>query len=123
MIPKLHEEFFQVDMEEGWQTPPGYPASVQQKTLSGSLDEAAKTGSRTRLIRFGPGTIIPKPVVHDHWEEVFIVSGDLVVGCDEKGAGGESFSAYTYAVRPGGVPHGPFTTRGGCLMFELHYYE
>jgi hypothetical protein len=42
----------------------------------------------------------------------------LVVGFDAKGEGGEAFSAPTYAVRPGGILHGPFASRSGCSMFE-----
>ena len=64
-----------------------------------------------------------KPFVHDYWEEVFLVSGDLIVGNDENGEGGENFVDYTYAVRPPGVHHGPFKSNGGALLFEIHYYD
>jgi hypothetical protein len=50
------------------------------------------------------------------------VSGDLIVGNDAQGNGGESFKPLTYACRPPGVPHGPFKSVGGCLLFEMHYY-
>jgi hypothetical protein len=36
-------------------TPPGYPKVIQQKILSGMLDEANSRGARTRLLRFTPG--------------------------------------------------------------------
>ena len=61
--------------------------------------------------------------MHDHWEEVFLFEGDLIVGNDEHGNGGEKFVAPTYAVRPPGVYHGPFKSDGGCVLFEMHYYE
>ena len=35
------------------------------------------------------------PFVHDHWEEVCLVSGDLIVRNDAYGSGGESFEAPT----------------------------
>jgi hypothetical protein len=73
-------------------------------------------------MKIEPGSYTMQPFVHDHWEEVFLFQGDLVVGNDENGKGGVVFKAPTYAVRPGGIFHGPFTTRGGCMMFELHYY-
>jgi hypothetical protein len=60
--------------------------------------------------------------VHEYWEEVFLVSGDLTVGNDEHGNGGKSFAPLTYACRPPGAPHGPFKSVGGCLLFEIHYY-
>jgi hypothetical protein len=80
-------------------------------------------GSRTRLLRFAPGTYTTAPFVHDHWEEVFLVSGDLVVGNDDAGRGGESFEAPTYACRPPGVLHGPFKSERGCVLYEIHYYD
>ncbi len=109
-------------MSEGWQTPAGYPAGIQQKVIAGDLDEKARRGSRTRLLRFAPGTYTSKPFVHEYWEEVFLVSGDLIVGNDEQGEGGEKFRGYTYAVRPPGVYHGPFKSETGCLLLETHFY-
>ena len=79
---KPHLEFQRVDMAEGWVTPPGYPAGIQQKILASDLDETRKMGSRTRLLRFEPGEYTTAPFVHDHWEEVYLVSGDLIVGND-----------------------------------------
>ena len=122
-IPKKHEEFHALDLDSGWEVPAGYPAGMQQKILSGELDEAAKTGSRTRLLRFDPGVYTTVPFVHEYWEEVFLVSGDLFVGSDEKGRGGERFEPHTYACRPPGVYHGPFRSDAGCLLLEIHYFE
>lgn len=122
-IHKEHKEFHPVDMtDEGWHTPPGYPPGIEQKILAGSLDEVGKTGNRTRLLRFEPGAFTTSPFVHDYWEEVYLVSGDLIVGapsCERA----PSFAENTYACRPPGVGHGPFRSRTGCLLLELHYYE
>ena len=79
-VNKAHDEFFAVDFEDGWEVPIGYPEGIQQKILSGSLDDA-------------------------------------------NGHGGEPFTANTYACRPPGAPHGPFKSEGGCLIFEIHYYD
>ena len=68
-------------------------------------------GSRTRLLRFAPGVYTKAPFVHDHWEEVYLISGDLVVGNDDKGKGGEAFDAPTYACRPPGVSSRPVQVR------------
>ncbi|HVL71356.1 MAG TPA: cupin [Beijerinckiaceae bacterium] len=121
-IDKEHKEFHAVDLADGWETPPGYPAGIQQKILAGRLDEANRTGNRSRLLRFAPGVYTTKPFVHDYWEEVYLISGDLIVGNDERGEGGEAFSPNTYACRPPGAYHGPFKSKGGCLLFEIHYY-
>jgi hypothetical protein len=120
---KEHKEFHAVDLAQGWETPPGYPAGIQQKILAGRLDEANRRGNRSRLLRFAPGVYTTKPFVHDYWEEVYLISGDLTVGNDEKGEGGESFAPNTYACRPPGAYHGPFKSTHGCLLFEIHYYS
>lgn len=113
---KEHLEFFTLDLSSGWETPAGYPDGVEQKILAGSLDEDAKKGSRTRLLRFQPGAFTTKPFEHDYWEEVFLVSGTLTVG-------EEAFQPYTYACRPPHTPHGPFSSEEGCLLIETHFYE
>ena len=82
---KPHLEFTRVDMNSGWATPPGYPAGIKQKILASDLDESRKMGSRTRLLRFDPGVYTTAPFVHDHWEEVYLISGDLIVGNDTRG--------------------------------------
>lgn len=120
---KIHQEFARLNMDEGWETPPGYPAGIQQKILSGRLDEEARQGNRTRLLRFEPGVYTTAPFVHTYSEEVYLLQGDLIVGNDAQGQGGESFEGPTYAFRPAGVWHGPFTSRNGCLLLEIHYFE
>jgi hypothetical protein len=120
---KPHLEFHRVDMGEGWVTPPGYPAGIKQKILASDLDETGKKGGRTRLLKFDPGTYTTAPFVHDHWEEVYLMSGDLIVGNDAQGQGGEKFTAPTYACRPPGAYHGPFKSDNGCVLFEIHTYD
>ncbi len=118
-----HKEFHTLDMSTGWHVPPGYPAGIQQKIIAGELDEVGKKGNRTRFLRFTPGTYTTVPFVHEYWEEVFLLSGDLIVGNDVNGNGGEKFEGYTYAVRPPGVYHGPFKSETGCLLLEVHFYS
>ena len=120
---KPHLEFVEIDMNSGWVTPTGYPEGIKQKILASDIDEAKKTGSRTRLLRFDPGTYTTAPFVHDHWEEVYLFSGDLTVGSDAQGKGGQPFHSPTYACRPPGAFHGPFKSEGGCMMYEIHYYD
>ena len=122
-VTKEHKEFFPVDFDDGWATPPGYPEGIQQKILAGTLDEENNRGSRTRLLRFQPGVYTTVPFVHEHWEEVYLVSGDLTVGNDKNGQGGEPFQANTYACLPPGAPHGPFKSESGCVLFEIHYFD
>jgi hypothetical protein len=121
-VNKPHLEFHAVDMNSGWATPPGYPVGIEQKILAGALDEERGAGSRTRLLRFQPGVFTTAPFVHDYWEEVYLMQGDLTVGNDAEGHGGEPFAPGTYACRPPGAVHGPFKSNGGCLLLEIHYY-
>ncbi len=122
-IQKEHKEFHSIDMQIGWETPPGYPEGIQQQILAGFLDEKNKRGYRTRHLRFAPGVFTRAPFVHDYWEEIYLLSGDLIVGNDAEGRGGESFAAPTYACRPPGTFHGPFKSENGCLLLEVHLYD
>ena len=123
-IEKHHLEFHAIDMEtEGWRSPTGYPPDIEQKILAGGLDEVARKGSRTRLLRFRPGAHTTAPFVHEYAEEVYLISGDLIVGEDRPGEAAVRFAANTYACRPAGVLHGPFRSETGCLLLEFHYFE
>lgn len=120
-LTKEHKEFHEVDMGEGWHTPPGYPSGIEQKFLAGWLDEKNCRGNRTRLLRFLPGALTAEPFVHDYWEEVYLLEGDLVVG--DPSSETKSFGPHTYACRPPGAFHGPFRSETGCLLLEIHYYQ
>ena len=120
---KPHIEFTKISSNEYWHTPEGYPSGIEQRILASDIDEKNKTGSRSRLLRFQPGIFTTTQFIHDHWEEVYLVSGDLIVGNDKEGNGGEKFEGSTYACRPPGVYHGPFKSVTGCILFELHYYK
>ena len=122
-IEKEHKEFYTIDMTQGWHTPPTYPEGIKQQILAGFLDEKNKRGYRTRHLRFEPGVYTTEPFVHDYWEEVYLVSGDLTVGSDKNGNGGISFPPHTYACRPPGTFHGPFKSEKGCLLLEMHIYD
>lgn len=127
-LPRPHREFFRVALDAPglddlrWQPVPGHEGRIVEMILSDNLDPVTRTGSRTRLARWAPGTLLPEPVRHDFHEEVFLLAGDLVVGCDARGEGGERFEAYTFACRPPEVLHGPFVSRTGCVMLEFQYF-
>jgi hypothetical protein len=95
-IRKEHLEFHSLDLALGWRTPAGYPSGIEEKILAGALDEKAKTGNRTRLLRFEAGARTSLPFVHDYWEEVYLLSGDLIVGDDGKAT--ETYGPNTYAL-------------------------
>jgi hypothetical protein len=93
-----------------WRPAPGYPNGVWEQIVSGGEDE----GECTRFLRFEPGAGNDAVVTHDFWEEIYIVSGSCVVG-------GTTYHAGMVAVRPPGMPHGPFRSPSGCLNFEVRY--
>jgi hypothetical protein len=123
VMSKEHKEFHALDLNEGWQAVPGYPDGVDEKILSGHLDEAAKKGSLTRLLRFKPGVFTTAPSAHTFWEEVYVLSGDFIVGNNKDGKGGERFLPNTYACRPPGITHGPFKSETGCLLLEFRFFD
>ena len=81
-----------------------------------ALAEDTATGAYTGLVRYDPG-VDTSPLgvrVHDYWEEVYLLEGDLT---DLRL--GETFSAGMYACRPPGMEHGPWRTEHGVLMLEV----
>src|SRR5258708_8235323 len=119
---KPHLEFAALDMSAGWAPPPDYPSGIKQKILASDIDERKKMGSRTRLLRFDPGCYTTAPFVHDHWEEVYLLAGDLIVGSDAQGKGREPFFTPTYPCRPPALHHGPFKSDKGRLPSAIPYY-
>jgi hypothetical protein len=87
---------------------------VYQRALSGD----PRSGDFTRMLRLEPGadTSSSGPQCHDFWEEIYILEGeqyDVLLG--------ESQPAGSYACRPPGMPHGPWRSEKGCLLFEVRY--
>ena len=120
---KGHMEFTTLNLKEGFHNVPGYPWGFSEKILAGSLDEKNKVGNRTRILKIEPGAFSTVPFVHEYWEEVFLVQGDLTVGNDETGKGGTAYPPFTYACRPPGAWHGPFRSEKGCILLEMHYFD
>lgn len=99
----------------GWTPVPGKVSGLYERILARDSD----TGVATRMLRFAPGTDTSANgiLVHDFWEEVYILEGslyDLTLG--------EAFRAGMYACRPPGMKHGPWTSEQGCTTFEVRYY-
>lgn len=122
---KLHREFFAIPRgDSGQWTPVAADAGgIEAMVLADNFDPSSRTGSRTVLSRWQPGTLLARPVIHDFHEEVFIVEGEFMVGCDSAGQGGERFGPYSYACRPPQVWHGPFASPAGCVLLELQSYD
>lgn len=74
------------------------------------------SGDSTLLQRYEPGaaTIGGGVIVHDYWEEVMILSGELT-----DVTLGKTFTPGMYACRPPGMRHGPYVSSAGCSMLVI----
>ena len=74
------------------------------------------TGDSTLLQRYEPGaeTIAAGVIVHEYWEEVMILSGELT-----DVTLGKTFTPGMYACRPPGMRHGPYLSGVGCSMLVI----
>ncbi|MEX2642316.1 MAG: hypothetical protein WD270_02605 [Acetobacterales bacterium] len=122
MPVKPHFDFAVIDMTEGWETPPGYPAGVKVKVLAGGLDEVAKKGHRTTITRFAPGTVLESVPTHDFVEEVIALEGELLCYAPADGRIVGRVTKHSYVCRQPGVPHGPFRTETGYMSMQFCYY-
>jgi len=105
-------EFFDTDTVP-W-TAVGQSPGVSERILARDPDR----GLLTRMVRWDPGldTSGAGAVAHDYFEEVLIMSGSMHdLGLQQ------TFSAGSYACRPSGMVHGPWTTAEGCVMLEIQY--
>jgi hypothetical protein len=112
IMAKPEIEFIDTDTEYEWRSLEGDALGIKEKVLSS--DPVKK--SCTRLLKFPPGTKTAETLVHDFWEEVFILKGEMI----DK-AKGKTFSEGFYACRPPGMEHGPYDVPRGCITFEIRY--
>lgn len=113
-MPKPELEFFDHDLSIGWRQVEGAQEGIIEKILS--VDP--ETGDYTRLLKFPPGMTTTETLVHDFWEEVYILKGSLT---DIKKK--ETYVEGFYACRPPGMLHGPYEIPNGCMTLEIRYYK
>lgn len=113
-MAKPEREFFEPAESVDWKQVEGYPEGIYERVLSHDPD----TGDYTRLIYFSPGVETTERLIHDFWEEVYIVQGGLI----DKTLN-QAFREGMYACRPPGMPHGPYSAPVGCTCFEVRYYR
>ena len=80
-------------------------------------DEKGRT--LVRILEYAPGvdTALNGVQSQDYYEEVFIVEGstiDLRLN--------QEFTKGCLASRPPKMPHGPWKSPNGCIMYEVNYY-
>ncbi|MQA91549.1 MAG: cupin [Gemmatimonas sp.] len=112
-MSKPELEFYPA-VDVAWRNVSGSDGQLKERILSAD-DE---TGVATRILFFSRGAdTTPLGVqVHDFWEEVYILSGEMVdLTLDQ------AFTAGMYACRPPGMRHGPWRSPNGCTTFEVRY--
>jgi len=111
-MPKPEREF---ELPAGaWEQVAGPVRGIWTRTLA----DDPQTGAYTGLLRYEPG-VDTSPIgtrIHEYWEEVYILEGDL-----KDLRLGKTFTAGMYACRPPGMAHGPWQTTEGALMLEIRY--
>jgi anti-sigma factor ChrR (cupin superfamily) len=114
-MPKKMHEFFDPRKVDGyeWTAPSGYPSGCGVAEMIITKDD--QTGVFTRFLKFEPGAEGKGTLEHACWEEVYIIEG--ILECN-----GERYEPGAVAIRPPGMPHGPFKAPDGALTFEVHYY-
>jgi hypothetical protein len=114
MMAKPEIEFIDCDTSYEWSPVEGDRLGIKEKILS----REPETGDYTRLLKFPPGIETRETLVHDFWEEVWIVSGSLYDIAKK-----EKYLAGFYACRPPGMKHGPYRIPNGCVTFEIRYHK
>jgi hypothetical protein len=106
-------EYFSVE-QVPWSEHKGSIAGLTQKILSRDPDN----GIITRILHFAPGTdmSVAGEIVHDFWEECYILDGYL-----HEIDTGRRLEAGNYCCRPPGMPHGRWTIPEGCTVLEIRY--
>lgn len=112
-MPKPELEFFD-PVSVPWQDIEGWEGWIREQIVSRDPD----TGDYTRILEFKPGTKTTETLVHDFWEEVYIISGSLYDRAKK-----EHYGTGYYACRPPGMIHGPYDIPDGCVTFEIRYYK
>ncbi len=121
VIQKEHKEFYTVDLNQGWETPPGYPKASSSKYWQAPWMKKTSAAFARAICASLPAFTRPRLLCTIIGKKFILSRGDLIVGNDANGDGGVSFPSNTYACRPPGTFHGPFKTEHGCLLLEVSH--
>ena len=111
-MAKPESEFFPTGRIP-WKPVKGVPGQWEK-----ILSRDDETGSYTRMLKFEPGCETLESLVHEFWEEVYIIKGSII----DKGKGNQEFEGGMYACRPPGMNHGPYLSPRGCVTIEMRYW-
>ena len=117
-VNKAHDEFHAVDLSSGWEVPLDILRASSKRFYRAPWMKMERAAA-------GPGSCGLTPVSTRRSPSCTIIGkkfirlGDLTVGNNENGDGGEAFEPNTYACRPPGAYHGPFKSNGGCMLLKF----
>jgi anti-sigma factor ChrR (cupin superfamily) len=111
-MAKKEQEIHETDSIP-WKPVPGCPGVFEKV-----LNEDPETGSVTRLLKYEPGTRTNEILVHDFFEEIYVVEGSFVDTRTNL-----TFKKGYYGYRHPGMVHGPYYSEEGFITFEVRNYE
>jgi len=111
-MAKPEVEFKDCDIHWQWRPVEGDTLGVKEKIIA----QDPETGVCSRLVKFPPGIETQGTLVHDFWEEVYILEGSLYDVAKK-----DTYLPGFYACRPPGMKHDPYQIPYGCLTFEVRY--
>ena len=85
---------------------------------SSSKNSIASAPTDTSVTPVDTGAETSETIVHDFWEEVWILEGELT-DLGKK----QTFTAGMYACRPPGMVHGPYRVPKRCVTLEMRYFK
>lgn len=111
-MAKKEMEFYDAELLP-WRQVEGAQEGIMEKIVSFDPE----TGSYCRILKF-PAMETDQVLVHDFWEEVYILEGSLY-DIQKK----QTFLTGYYACRPPGMIHGPYQIPYGCKTLEIRTFE
>ena len=87
-LSKEHKEFHAPDLNQGWRAVAGYPDGVDEKILSGHLMKQPKEEASRACCALNRACF-PRRQRPTLLEEVYVLSGDFIVGNNKDGKGGK----------------------------------
>lgn len=122
-MTKQEKEFFSSDNID-WDELKTHPVDKNERSSlyqTKTLSKDIITGDTTLILNFLPNYLSGENnIIHDYWEEVYILDGELT-DINLK----ETFGKNHYACRPPGMKHGPYeitSKEKGCKMLVTIRY-
>ena len=108
----MKQEYRGSQADPEWRTVVEAGGTRAEKMLN--LD--ASHGTFTKVVKMLPGYRTLNPEVHDYWEEVYYLDGELI-----ETKRNIKLKHGSYECIPPQTAHGPFETKTGCELLVIAY--